>query len=300
MSVSAAGIPDMPATWPERKAAAFEAVGGNDLPRLVLRPGSRIGDSDQPGECCYLIERGLVATYVIVDEQRPTCVGLAGAGDLVGLGTLFGRSSDSGAHAQAIVSVQLLRIPADGLGEMLNRSAALRDTCLQQLQANLSEAGHVAACNARHLLPSRCAHWLLRLQSRLGDVLPVTHEFLSSVLGVRRAGITVTLQGLQRSGAIHQQRGSIVIAEAGRLREVSCGCPIGVARPPWVMPHAAPAVPRPAGLPGGQAGPRAWSEAAIRARDTAPGSDLPATDRIDAVLQVCRAVMERTQQILVE
>lgn len=299
MPVHASRIPNISDTWPERKAAAFESFGGNDLPRLVLRSCSRIGECDRPGECCYLIEHGLVATYVTVDESRPTCVGLAGAGDLVGLGTLFSRSSDSSAHSQAIVSVQLLRIPAVGLREMLNRSPALRDTCLQQLQAHLSEIEHIAACNARHLLPSRCAHWLLRLQSRLGDVLPVTHEFLASVLGVRRAGITVTLQGLQRSGAIRQQRSSIVIVEAERLREASCGCPIGVARPPWVLPTAATAVPYAAVVAGRQAGPRAWSEAAIRARSAELGGDVPATDRIDAVLQVCKTVMERAQRILV-
>ena len=243
--------------WPERKTAAIEAFGANDLPRLILRPGSRIGEFDQPGEYRYLIERGLSASYVTVDDSRPTCVGLAGAGDLVGLGALFGRLSDDSTRSQAIVSVQLLRIPSSGLRDILNRSPTLLDTCLQQLQANLNEIEHVAACNARHLLPSRCAHWLLRLQLRLGDILPVTHEFLASVLGVRRAGITVTLQALQRSGAIRQQRGSIVIIAAERLREAACGCPICVARPPWVMPAGMTAglnATMPSGWTGGTAG----------------------------------------------
>lgn len=297
MSANAAGLSPLSTIWGNGKYTGTDLFAAHDLPRLVLRPGARIGEKDQPGAFCYLIERGLVASYVTVDGDRPTCVGLLGPGDIVGLGTLFCRATDSAARSQAIVPVQLLRVPADGLGVMLNRSHSLLDVCLQQLQANLTEIQHVAACNARHLLPARCAHWLLRLRSRVGDVLPVTHEFLASVLGVRRAGITVTLQALQRNGAIRQQRGSIVILDAERLRGTACGCPITIGHPPFLMPASQPA--EPAVTPGERAGPRAWAESAVRARMTEPGSVNPATARIEAVLQVCRAVMERTHELLV-
>ncbi|HET8995093.1 MAG TPA: Crp/Fnr family transcriptional regulator [Acetobacteraceae bacterium] len=273
----------------------------HDLPRVVLRGGAQIGEKDQPAASCYLVERGLVASYVNVDDDRRTCVGLLGPGDVVGLGTLFGRSGDECARSQAIVPVQLLCIPAQSLRLMLNRSPALLDVCLQQLQASLTEIQHVAACNARHLLPARCAHWLLRLQARVGDVLPVTHEFLASVLGVRRAGITVTLQALQRNGAIRQQRGSVVIIDPEQLRGTACGCPVAIGHPPFVMP--ASQVAAPAGALGQASGervsPRALSDSAIRARMTEADSVNPATARIEAVLQVCRAVMERTHEMLV-
>lgn len=282
----------------ERNRPGTDVFGTNDLPRLVLRPGSHIGDADQPGDCCYLIERGLVASYIDVDGIRPTCVGLAGPGDMIGLNGLFGRSSDTAARAQAVGSVQLLRISVSGLRDILNRSPALLDTCLQQLQASMTETQHIAACNARHLLPARCAHWLLRLKSQLGgDVLPVTHEFLASVLGVRRAGITVTLQALQRSGAIRQQRGNIAIIDAAELRATACGCPLCVARPPWVMPASeirAPCItPRPEG-----GGPRAWVNAAIQERATSWRTGNPSLIRIEAALRVCHRVMDRTQGVL--
>lgn len=297
MSISHLGSPDGNVIWPERKNAGTDLFDPNDLPRFVVRPGSRIGETDQPGECCYLIERGLVASYVDVDGIRPTCVGLAGAGDIIELSTLLGKATDSAARAQAIVPVQLLRLPVSRLREILDHSPALLDTCLQQLQANMTELQHVAACNARHLLPSRCAHWLLRLQSRLGDALPVTHEFLASVLGVRRAGITVTLQTLQRSGAIRQQRGSILIVDAAQLRATACGCPISVARPPWVMPAGEAAVPQPAS-PQSREGPRIWVDTAIRKSGPDWRSQNLVLARIEAALQVCHQVMDQTHEIL--
>lgn len=233
----------------ERRDNGRRRIEPSQLPRLVLGPGSKIGGPDQSGECSYLIERGLIANYVDVDGVKPTCVGLAGVGEVIGLSALLGRSVDVAARTQAIVPVQLLRVSSPELCDLLGGTPALLAICLQQLQASITEIGHVAACNARHLLPARCAHWLLRLQARLGDVLPVTHEFLSSILGVRRAGITLTLQNLQRSGAIRQQRGSVVILDAHRLRASACTCPIGVARPLFPMPVGEIGTPRSGPMP---------------------------------------------------
>ena len=53
-----------------------------------------------------------------------------------------------------------------------------------------------------------------RLQS---DVIPVTHKMFSLLLGVRRAGITVALQTLEKHGSIERSRGSITILDRARL-----------------------------------------------------------------------------------
>ena len=52
------------------------------------------------------------------------------------------------------------------------------------------ELAQSAACNARHNLPERLTGWLLIFRDRVDtDLLPLTHEFLSIMLGVRRAGL---------------------------------------------------------------------------------------------------------------
>jgi hypothetical protein len=45
------------------------------------------------------------------------------------------------------------------------------------------------------------------------DELPLTHDFLATMLGVRRAGVTVTLKLLERQGLIHSRRGVIEITD---------------------------------------------------------------------------------------
>jgi len=53
--------------------------------------------------------------------------------------------------------------------------------------------------------------------------VPLTHEFLSIMLGVRRPGVTGTLDTLERKGLIQAKRGAVVILNRSRLRKISSG-----------------------------------------------------------------------------
>jgi CRP-like cAMP-binding protein len=81
------------------------------------------------------------------------------------------------------------------------------------------------ACNRLHTLDERCARWLLMTHDRVeGDRFELTHEFLSLMLGVRRAGVSVAMGTLQAAGIIVYARGRITILDRARLEEASCGC----------------------------------------------------------------------------
>ena len=68
------------------------------------------------------------------------------------------------------------------------------------------------------------ARWLLMAADRLDNgELPLTHEFLSMMLGVRRPGVTVAIQELERAGVISRRRGRIVIVDRKALEKMSNG-----------------------------------------------------------------------------
>lgn len=80
-------------------------------------------------------------------------------------------------------------------------------------------------CHLRHTVVERLARWLLEARQRLGrEDIEVTHEFLASVLGVRRAGVSEAAAALQERGAIRYGRGLVTIAGLGTLVEASCEC----------------------------------------------------------------------------
>jgi hypothetical protein len=82
------------------------------------------------------------------------------------------------------------------------------------------QAAQVAACNARHNAPERLARWLLMVRDRIGtDNLPMTQEFLSVMLGVRRP---VAASTLQACGPIRVMRGHVLVLDHEGLTTKAC------------------------------------------------------------------------------
>jgi CRP-like cAMP-binding protein len=101
----------------------------------------------------------------------------------------------------------------------------LRRVVLRLVSAALAMTSQNAACNRLHSVEQRCARWLLEASNRIAsDTMPMTHEFLSSLLGVRRAGVTETAGHLQRSGLVRYHRGHLTITDRGGLEARACEC----------------------------------------------------------------------------
>jgi len=197
--------------------------------------------------------------------------------------------SDAGPYAsefRAISSVSLLEIPTGLLHLAIQRQPALQEAYLQQLRSRIAQTELIAVCNAHHSLEGRCAHWLLKLHAHLGAVLPVTHAFLATMLGVRRAGISITLEMLQREGLIRQRRGSIEVLDAGALRPYACPCPNAVSSPAHAI--SADLIIDDIGNSGG---PRTWFEREINVPATMAVAGDEKGSRREAALRLCRSIV---------
>jgi len=83
----------------------------------------------------------------------------------------------------------------------------------------------IAACNRLHDVEERLARWILMSQDRIGtDKLPLTQEFMSQMLGIRRASVTVAAGTLQKAGFISYTRGSVTVLNRKKLEEAACDC----------------------------------------------------------------------------
>src|SRR4029077_4267580 len=103
-------------------------------------------------------------------------------------------------------------IPAAELRDATRKSLSLRDSLLKYVQAFGVQTAHTAIANAQARMDIRLARWLLMAHDRIGDdMLPLTHEFLSLMLGVRRPGVTEALNALRKQELISYKRGDITV-----------------------------------------------------------------------------------------
>jgi CRP-like cAMP-binding protein len=173
--------------------------------RQVLEtPNRRIDD-------VYFIDSGFASVVAIQAKQTKAEIGLIGREGMTGLAVVLGNHrSPQSTYIQA--AGQGRRIDASELRKAMNSSPSLQGLLLKYVQAFMTQTTHTAVANACAKLDQRLARWILMADDRVqGNSLPLTHEFLSLMLGVRRAGVTEALHALESRGLIGSSRGAILV-----------------------------------------------------------------------------------------
>lgn len=167
---------------------------------------------------------GMLSLVQPLSDGTITEVGLIGREGFSGVPLVLG--TDSSPIETMVQSPGTgLAIAADAFCDVLNKNPVMRKVLLLYTQALQTQIGQTATCNARHKSKQRLARWLLETSDRMGgrDV-NLTHEFISLMLGVRRAGVTDELSKLQTQGLLELGRNHIVIRDRKGLETVACEC----------------------------------------------------------------------------
>jgi CRP-like cAMP-binding protein len=116
------------------------------------------------------------------------------------------------------------RIAAGDLRDAMDQSTTLLRCLLRFAHAFQIQAHYTALANAHGTIEQRLARWLLMAQDRIGsDTLLLTHEFLSLMLGTRRAGVTTALGHFESKGIVEGARGAVTIHDRDGLEECADG-----------------------------------------------------------------------------
>src|SRR5205823_6090990 len=117
------------------------------------------------------------------------------------------------------------RIAAQPFRDAMAMSRTLHGLLLRFVQVFMIQLTQTAVANGRSKIEERLARWVLMASDRVdGPELPLTHEFLSIMLGVRRAGVTDAIHALAGRGLIKAERGNIRIIDREGLAEHANGC----------------------------------------------------------------------------
>jgi CRP-like cAMP-binding protein len=184
---------------------------------------------EEPITAVYFPETGYLSRLAPMDDGDSAEVGLVGPEGMIGLAILLGGDRD-GFEILVQVPGTALWMGAGAFREELDRIPSLRAVLNRYALAHFEQVARSAACNGRHHVEQRLARWLLMAHDRVeGDAFPMTHEFMSMMLGVRRAGITVAAGTLQKAGLIRYERGRMEITDRPGLEAAACEC-YGIAR----------------------------------------------------------------------
>jgi len=177
-----------------------------DLKKDLERPNRRIAS-------VYFMESGIASVVAVQPDKTAVEVGLIGWEGMSGSAIVLG--GDQSPHSTYIqIAGRAQRLPAAKLRNAMRASETLRNLLLKFAQVFMVQTSHTAIANARSHIDRRLARWILMAHDRTrSNDLPLTHEFLALMLGVRRAGVTEALQSLTRRGLIETGRHHIVMLD---------------------------------------------------------------------------------------
>jgi CRP-like cAMP-binding protein len=175
-------------------------------------------------EFAYFPNSGLISLVVAMKDGKTVEAGVVGNEGYTGIPAAVGLRRSP---LQAIVQItgDGFRVAVGPLQQVLESTPHLqlllnRFAVLQGMQV-----AQTAGCNRLHGLEQRLARWLLMTQDRVdSESLPITHDFLATMLGTNRSSVSLAAGVLQREKSIEYTHGAVTIVNRKKLEEFACEC----------------------------------------------------------------------------
>jgi CRP-like cAMP-binding protein len=184
-------------------------------------------DLYKPGDAIKYVYFPNDSVISLISELSETSwleVGMVGNEGMAGLAVFMGVGTSS-THALVQGSGTAMRMTSAAVRTEANRLGSLHHLLHRYSHSLLTQVSQTSACNRFHLVDARLARWLLMTNDRLGvEEFPLTQEFLSHMLGVRREGVSKAAGALRAAELIRYSRGMITLLDRRGLVAKSCNC----------------------------------------------------------------------------
>lgn len=190
-----------------------------------IEPREVLYEPDRAMENAYFPESGIMSIVTLIRDGPSVEAATVGYEGMVGIPLVLGSDTTTTTRAFCQISGRVWRISADDLHKQMRQSPTLCTCLFQYAQTLFDLLAQSTACNRLHSIEERCARWLLLTHDRMdSDTYQLTQESLATMLGVRRAGVSLVAQTLQSAGLIEYRHGKVTIKDRENLETVSCEC----------------------------------------------------------------------------
>jgi CRP-like cAMP-binding protein len=198
---------------------------------VTLKCGRRLNDQDEDLEAVYFPLTCMVCLLVSTIRKKPGLeLATIGREGVVGAIEVLSSRGALGFHLVQLPGTAV-RIPANIFQQEAKARPSIQRLLNLHQYALTRQILQGGLCNNVHTMSQRCARWLLTTHGHARqDSFPVTQEFLSQMLGVRRATVNSALGDLRNAGFISFVRGRLTVLDVGGLERASCGCNNAVMR----------------------------------------------------------------------
>ena len=203
--------------------SALEKFARNLRP-VQLKVGDVLYEPEERIEHVYFPTEGVISLLTAFGDGATVEAGVIGREGMLGTAVVMGAKTTP--H-QALVQADghALKMAAHDLKATLEGDGLLLDLLLHFTNALFTQVAQTAGCNRAHSLEQRLARWLLLTHDRVEqNEFAITQDFLSRMLGVRRAGVSVAANTLREMRAIDYRRGKVVVLDRSGLENASCEC----------------------------------------------------------------------------
>ena len=227
-----------PATGAARPAAAtprnrvLRALPPEEYARLLphLEPVTVatlevLADAGRPLGHVYFPEAAVLSVVRRLRDGSMIEAYAVGPEGMAGLPNLLGDPGSPATTVLGEVPGLCRRVPLATLRALLPALPALEALVRRLVLALLDQVQQAVACHSLHTVEQRCARWLLTMCDQAGpDEFFLTHDVLAQMLGVRRAGVTVSAGEFQKAGLITYTRGRVRVLDRAGLEAAACEC----------------------------------------------------------------------------
>jgi CRP-like cAMP-binding protein len=175
----------------------------------------------------YFPHSGIISCVVELVDGRAIESGMIGRDGQFGAGPAMDHKISLN-HVVMQVAGTASVLDADRLRHLAEAVPKFREMLIHYDQFFLAQVQQTSACNAVHDVQSRTCKWLLRMHRLVGNVLPLTQEFLAQMMGVGRTSVSGVAGQLQDAGMISYSRGKIHILDLAKIQKRACECDAAV------------------------------------------------------------------------